>query len=81
MIESIFLHFDKIILHFKKSTSKNILYGELGRFSLDILIKARKIGFWKRLITGKQDNTSYKVYRLTFEMDNEIFIIPYCYVL
>ena len=40
MIESIFLHFDKIIFHFKKSTSKNILYGELGRFSLDILLKA-----------------------------------------
>ena len=44
--ESIFLQFDKIILHFKKSTSNNILYGELGRFPSDILLKARMIGFY-----------------------------------
>ena len=68
MIESIFLQFYKIILHFKKSASNNILYGELGRFPSDILIKARMIGFWKRVITGKQDKISSVLYRLTLEM-------------
>ena len=68
MIESIFLQFYMIILHFKKSTSNNILYGEQGRFPSDILIKARMIGFWKRVITGKQVKISSVLYRLTFEM-------------
>ena len=68
IVESIFLQFYKIILHFKKSTSNNILYGELGRFPSDILIKARMIGFWKRVITGKQDKISSVLYRLILEM-------------
>ena len=57
MIESIFLQFyKKIILHFKKSTPNNILYyGELGRFLIAIVIKARMIGIGKMVITGKQD--------------------------
>ena len=68
IVDSIFLQFYKIILHFKKSTSNNILYGELGRFPSDILIKARMIGFWKRVITGKQDKISSVLYRLILDM-------------
>ena len=81
MIKSIFLQFYKIILHFKKSASNNTLYGELGRFPSDILIKARMIGFWKRVITGKQDKISSVLYRLTLEMHSQICFIPNGYVL
>ena len=45
MMESISLQYNKIILHFKKSTSNNTLCGELGCPPSDILIKVRMIGF------------------------------------
>ena len=50
IIESLFLQFYKIVMRFKKSTPTAVLYGELGRYPADILIKSRMIGFWKRLI-------------------------------
>ena len=31
-----------------------MLYGELGRYPLEITIKTRIIGFWTRIITGNQ---------------------------
>ena len=48
IIESLFLQFYKIIMSFKKGTPNAILYGELGRYTADILIKSRMIGFWKK---------------------------------
>ena len=32
-----------------------MLYGELGRYPIEIVIKTRLIGLWVRIITGKQD--------------------------
>ena len=43
-VESLFLQFHKIILNVKKSTPKCILYGELGRYPIDIFINSRMIG-------------------------------------
>lgn len=40
-----------------------MLYAELGRFPLKVIIKSRMIGFWNRLITGKQEKFSYKIYQ------------------
>jgi hypothetical protein len=48
-IESLFLQFYKIILGVKKSTPNCILYGELGRFPIEVFVKSRLIGMWKRL--------------------------------
>lgn len=68
IIESVFLQFYKIVLCFKKSTFNNILYGELGRFPSNILIKSRMIGFWKRLVCGKQGKISVMLYNLIYNM-------------
>ena len=40
IIESLFVQFYKIIMCFKKSTPNSILYGELGRYPAEILIKS-----------------------------------------
>ena len=48
IIELLFLQFYKIMMSFKKSTPKAILYGELGRYPADILIKSGMIVLWTR---------------------------------
>ena len=45
---SFFLQFYKIMMSFKKSTPKAILYGELGRYPADIVIKSGMIVLWTR---------------------------------
>lgn len=68
IIETLFLQVYKIILSFKKSTPNVILYGELGRYPAEVLIKPRVIGFWKRLVCGKQDKIPSVLYNLVFKM-------------
>ena len=49
----------------KKGTTPNIiLYSELGRYPIDIFVKARMIGFWQRIINGKQDKIAFKLYKI-----------------
>ena len=47
-----------------------ILYGELGRYPVEILIKTRMIWFWQRIINGKVDKISYKLYSIILNMSN-----------
>lgn len=67
-VERLCLQFYKIILKAKKSTPNLMLYGELGRYPIHILAKSRMIGFWQRLINGKRDKISYKLYQILFAM-------------
>lgn len=73
IIESLYLHFYKIIMCFKKCTPNIILYGELGRYPAEILLKSRIIGFWKRLVCGKQDKISSILYNLMYKMHTRNF--------
>ena len=58
---------------FKKCTPNAILYGKLGRYPADILIKSRTVGFWKRLGCGKQDKISCILYNLMYKMQTRNF--------
>ena len=60
--------FYKIILNLKKTTPNIILYGDLGRYPLDIFVKARMIGFWQRIIHGKLDKIAFKLYKILLSM-------------
>jgi hypothetical protein len=40
-----------------------MVYGELGRYPLDIDIKVRTISFWAKLISGKQTKLSAIIYK------------------
>ena len=57
-----------IRLNHKKTTPNIILYGELGRYPIDIFVKARMIGFWQRNIIGKQDKLAFKLYKMLLSM-------------
>ena len=64
VLESLYLQFYKIILKAKKSTPNVILYGELGRYPIDLIVKSRMNGFWQRTVNGKSDKVSNKLYSI-----------------
>ena len=41
-----------------------MIYGELGRYPLEIYIKCKMIGYWSRLILGKHEKLSFKAYQM-----------------
>ena len=56
-------------MNLKKSTPNNVLLGELGRYPAEIFIRSRMIGFWHRIISGKQDKICSLLYRLLFKLE------------
>jgi hypothetical protein len=63
LIETIHNNFLRKITNSKKSTPLYMLYGELGRYPLEIVIKTRMINYWCKLIMGKEN----KVARICYE--------------
>ena len=55
ILERLCIQCYKIVLKVKKTTPNLMLYGELGRFPISVLIKSRMIGFWQHIVKGKQD--------------------------
>ena len=58
ILERIHAAFLRRITKTKKSTPHYMLYAELGRHPIEIIIKARMVGFWNRLVTSKQTKLS-----------------------
>ena len=51
-IEKVHTDFMKYILHVKKNTPNVMLYGDLGRFPLSVMVKKHVNGYWFDLLTG-----------------------------
>jgi hypothetical protein len=49
ILEKVHLKFCKIILHLKVTTPNGMIYGELGRYPLDMDIKFRNILYWAKI--------------------------------
>jgi hypothetical protein len=54
------------LLNLKTSTPNFMLYGELGRYPLNVTVKLKILSFWSRLIDGKQSKLSSLIYRLLY---------------
>ena len=65
------LEFCRMVLHVNKSTSKYMIYGELGRPPLVIQLKQRMANFWIKLAQGKYSKLSVIMYRLLFNLNNK----------
>ena len=63
MLELVQNKFLRSLFRARKSTPLYMLYGELGRLPLDIIIKTRMINFWYRIITGSQNKFTYILYQ------------------
>ncbi len=60
--EKLHLKVLKHILGVHARTTSNMVYGELGRFSLEIQFKKRMTGYWGRLIIGKESKLCKVIY-------------------
>lgn len=72
IIERIHLKFCKLLLHLKQSTPDFMIYGELGRYPLEIQIKTRIISYWSRILTGKDTKIAKLIYDLGICMNHEV---------
>lgn len=72
VIERLHLKFCKLLLHLKQSTPDFMIYGELGRYPLEIQVKTRMIAYWSKLLIGKETKLSKLFYNLAFHFNQEI---------
>ena len=70
ILERIHAEFLRTITKTKKSTPHYMLFAELGRYPLDITVKIRMIGFWTRIISGKETKLSYLLYNTIKDTPN-----------
>lgn len=66
ILEKVHTDFLKYILNVKKSTPHVMIYGELGRFPISLVIKKKVIKFWSNLLLGKGSKLSYRLYSILF---------------
>ena len=67
-IERVQLKFCKLLLGLKTSTPSYMIYGELGRYPLEVDIKTRTVSFWSKLVTEKESKLSSIIYKLCFHL-------------
>ena len=64
LLEKLHLKFCKHILKLRNSTPNFMVYGELGRYPLEINVKVRMITFWARLFSSSYNKLSSKLYHI-----------------
>ena len=69
-LERLHLQFCKTILKVRNSTPNYMVYGELGRFPLEIIIKRKMIMFWNSLQTEKTKLSSI-MYQVMLKLHSE----------
>ena len=71
VLENLHLKFLKILLGVHSKTCNNMVYGELGRYPLNIIIKQRVVGYWARMLSGKETKLTRLVYNQVRDMHTQ----------
>ena len=66
VLEVFHLKFLKSILRLKASTPSCMVYGETGRYPIDVFVNARMVNFWSKVISGKSDRISTTLYNIIY---------------
>ncbi len=53
------------------ATCNHMVHEELGKYPINIHIKSRMLSYWLRVINGKQDKISYKMYQCLLKLLDE----------
>ena len=70
-VERVHLNFCKKVLKIKKTTTSNIVYGELGRFPLQLQRYFRIINYWLKIVCHKGNPLVCKMYDSLYKRLNE----------
>lgn len=65
-MEILYMKYLKYIQAVRKNICKEIVYGEVGVYPVDITNKTRLISYWTRLDMGKPDKLAYKCINVYF---------------
>jgi hypothetical protein len=68
IMEQVHLQFCKRILKVRTTTPNFMVYGELGRFSLEIKVKMRMVSYWNKLL--QTEKLSRSIIRTVLAMEN-----------
>ena len=63
-LEKLHRKFCKMVLKLRSSTPNVMIYGETGRFPLEVMVKIRMIKYWSRIVLGKKGKLSYISYNI-----------------
>lgn len=67
-VENIQVTFLKNVLGVRKTTCNSMVYGELGKFPVNIHVKYRMLSYWMRILSGKQEKLCVIMYKCLFKL-------------
>ena len=73
-LEKVHLGFLRSVLKMKNNTPLNMIYGEFGRFPLEIQAKTRMIKFWSKFLNSKISKVSHKIYKILLFFTRQPYI-------
>lgn len=68
IIEKLHLKYCRMLLRVNNSTSKCMVYGELGRFPLQTFINQRMLNYWARMIQSDDHRLNKRLYQITYTL-------------
>jgi hypothetical protein len=69
-IEKVHLQFCKNILKVRSTTPNYMVYGELGRYPMEVVVKRKIVLFWNNLLC-ESNKLSFILYKLMFKLHDQ----------
>ena len=77
-LELLQMKFCKYVLYVHRYTSTDIVYGELGIYPVEVMIKCRIMNYWYRLIVGKSTKLCHVMYLCLLRLyQSGIYLSPW----
>lgn len=74
LIEKLNLRFCRLLLNANVNTCRCMIYGELGRRPMNVLIKSRMVSYWAKILISKGEKLNRIMYSLLHQLDKNNII-------